>query len=303
MRPGKQAGLGLIEVMIAAGLLTVIGLAASRFLSHQFKAQSTLGNLSLLNSARTAVESSFDCRQTLGATPGVLLPCTGATITAFKRKDGKQFSIGTANSPWEFRGRCVAGEFLIETRAKNSKAGAGSIDARTGLRGDWFDLFEGQSELCRSFYATGASPCPAPDEELIGMAGNTPVCGPKRSLPTCSSGQVLTTSASGTPTCISLASVFENMEFTRPACRFVKAEQVKCTFDPDLAKYLPLCDGSLKPRCAKITYPTLQGSFCCPSGELYGGTVDLGLPCLSIIGPPLGPCGAWAPSTLMCCRK
>lgn len=214
MRPGKQAGLGLIEVMIAAGLLTVIGLAASRFLSHQFKAQSTLGNLSLLNSARTAVESSFDCRQTLGATPGVLLPCTGATITAFKRKDGKQFSIGTANSPWEFRGRCVAGEFLIETRAKNSKAGAGSIDARTGLRGDWFDLFEGQSELCRSFYATGASPCPAPDEELIGMAGNTPVCGPKRSLPTCSSGQVLTTSASGTPTCISLASVFENMEFT-----------------------------------------------------------------------------------------
>lgn len=214
MRPVKQAGLGLVEVMIAALLLTALGLATSRFMSRQFKAQSTLAHLSLLGTARDTVNSAFDCRETLGAKPGVLLPCTGAVITTFRRNDGSPLSLGTANSPWEFRGRCVSGELLIEVNAKGSRAAAGAIDPRTGLRSGWFDLFEGQSELCRSFFATTGPTCTRPGEEVIGMAGNIPVCGPQRSLPTCASGQVITTAPSGTPTCTSLENIFEKLEFT-----------------------------------------------------------------------------------------
>lgn len=214
MRAARQGGFGLVEVMIVVGLLAVIALASSRFLARQFKAQSTLGQLSLLNGARAAISTSFDCRATLGATPGVLLPCTGAAITSFRRRDGTLFSLGTANSPWEFRGRCVSGEFLIEAKAKGSRATAGAIDSRSGLRGDWFDIFEGQSDLCTSFFSSVPNPCTAPGEELVGMAGNVPVCGPKRSLPTCSKGQVITTTAAGTPICTSLQRVFADLEFT-----------------------------------------------------------------------------------------
>lgn len=245
---------------------------ACAFAEHKFKIGAVnRGKLVDLRFLAQNFSDNVECSKTLNS-PAVGSPAfTALSCAKFpmgsvtpRRKDGSVFWSSTAAiDGLEIQARCHKEHLYIQARKR----------APVLNKVEWVAVIGETNGMCRHYFTAGPV-CPS-GQRFVGYAGAVPVCIPESAA----------------------------AESERPACRFVKAEQVKCTFDPDLAKYLPLCDGSLKPRCAKITYTTLQGSFCCPSGELYGGTVDLGLPCLSIIGPPLGPCGAWAPSTLMCCRK
>lgn len=303
----SQAGMSLLQVMIGTMLLTGLAAAGGRYFSSMSKSSRKLESSLDLSGIKAKLTEAINCKKTLEAQPNCT---TSNTYVSLKDDTGRDVvsASGTLIGSYTVRARCNPGTAGgIEVRAARLTAAGSSNAAAKGYEANnsaWFARDEvnaslpydwkhpkgmlftaatgttGDSRLCQEFFkgttASAAVRCTNPGEMMVGFnpMTQTPICEPVAAA-----------------------------ESERPACRFVKAEQVKCTFDPDLAKYLPLCDGSLKPRCAKITYTTLQGSFCCPSGELYGGTVDLGLPCLSIIGPPLGPCGAWAPSTLMCCRK
>lgn len=165
-----EGGFSLIEIMIALGLLTFLGLALSRMLGDASRSAQSINRIVDMKTLSKTLSENVDCQKTLGTvafgqagfTP---LQCSVYSLGSLtlRRKDASAFPNSMGN--FEIRAGCVDNSLRIEARKKDPML----------QQNVWTDVFSGTSELCRHYFTPGPV-CP-PGEGIVGNAGAIPVCG------------------------------------------------------------------------------------------------------------------------------
>lgn len=167
MSSAHQRGFSLVQVMIAAGLMAIVSAAFLTNISNVFKATKSASRIQDLDMLKMAIQDNISCSTTLrvnSATP-LPIPCAGPYL--LRDAKGRPLTDARGNvGEWRVRAICEAGELKVYVRATKKDPLLKKIPPAR-------DLFNGVSELCRSYFS--GTPCPA-GEFHIGYAGGVPVC-------------------------------------------------------------------------------------------------------------------------------
>jgi|GEM_PF-4010300 len=161
-RQQRSSGFGLVEILVAAFILVVVGAAATRLIGTQSKASRSIARVGDMEVVKQSILANLDCPKTVESTMGTAAVCKSSYV--LKRADGTAFPNPIGE--WNYRASCKTDVIVIEV--KNKKP-----DPQLGTH-EWRTLFDASASLCRPSFLT--NPCSG-DDTVIGMAGPIAVCG------------------------------------------------------------------------------------------------------------------------------
>lgn len=146
----SEAGVSLVSVIMGAGLLGVLALAASRNFLFELKKVDHIGQRQELTAVMRNITEGMDCAGTLGidiskSPPGKAV-CSKYKGLKPKAVNGKDLSFGD----WDIRADCAGDElvFFIQSGPKDNLRGKSWSDSTNKK-----DIFQGASDFCRSFFS------------------------------------------------------------------------------------------------------------------------------------------------------
>jgi len=129
-----QQGFGLMEVIVAVGLMAIVAAGISSLMTNQLKAQRTVELRGDRSAMLRQLSLSTSCQATLGGNPAAA--CAGGTITLNgMTTSGSVFPLlpaaGKKIGAWTYQARCTPGN-TINVRAVRVRAGASINSSNPG---------------------------------------------------------------------------------------------------------------------------------------------------------------------------
>jgi hypothetical protein len=221
LKGGREAGIGLMEVIVAAGLGTIVIAALMISMQKMSRFNKKVESSTDLSAIRSRLAEAVNCTKTF-QTAGLPLgnPCPAGGYINLLASGGQMVVplAGLVVGPWTVRAYCRSSDGSLDIRAAKIRPGApaGSEDWRTGtvdpanfLRDEmdgnlanasgaysWNHpksrLFAtGSAGLCSNWFSgTPGGHCSGPGEfvKSIDFNSNTAICG---TVPTCPAGNAL----------------------------------------------------------------------------------------------------------------
>jgi hypothetical protein len=192
----SELGLGLLEVLMAAGLGTAIIAALSLSLSKSQQASRKISTDLDIVSVKSVIAQSVDCRATFPAPANP--PCTVGSNVVLRRTGGGAIVNADESSifgPWRVRARCEAdGVKVFVANQRSDEMNSTLVRDFNHPKAALFAA--GATGLCFDRYSAPAGTITCPAGQImrgINLDTKLPFCqGLSSIVPTCGAGTVLT---------------------------------------------------------------------------------------------------------------
>jgi len=158
----RQAGNGLISVIVATGILGILGALTATYFKNSTRATASIADRGDLESIRRTVLNRIACANTVASLGGAA-KCTGALVNVLD-KQGNVFiaSTGTKFGKWTVRATCNANDPQLVVEVGQLKSGAAvTTNVATDFNTDALNANLPLSFLAMQthFFPAGISPC------------------------------------------------------------------------------------------------------------------------------------------------
>lgn len=148
-RQQQKLGFSLVELLVGAGLLSVLALVGSRLLTNGVQGSKALSNRYELTVIKDTMLRRLDCYKTLGVSPPLTSALNCAAYANVVPRD-KNNNVLSSLGPWAIRAGCNDNSVVL----KATRPGQDPLtkkDYSTAQEATQ-DLFRGTSSFCREFF-------------------------------------------------------------------------------------------------------------------------------------------------------